>query len=611
LSLALLVQAGFEELGADGEGDGHGENAVVMGAGARASGAIGQADETAALGQEAAAHKALGLVNERGVEASENGGAADGGGEPARLGVLRKNARVVAGGFGECEDAAAVVVAFDDQPGLVVFGGEGAYEAGELQAAEVGGELGALQPGLQFDNLRGGVVAFAAATSRINGDEIVLARDGRKPDLELAIATSFDGRRRSGEAQFDGGELKDGIAAGEKAGFGIFGVLLAGEAAEVSANLTSKANPRKVEALALFQFSLLIGEGGRVDGLGAIAGFHPPREEMADEAGFRRFLPLLVETTADAVGRGFENEFAGWCECGAQAGEGFGGVAGPAGKLRAVEILDGEAAAGVAVAGGGDQVLRVERGKGEEADVGLRGTQGAGAKRRWEAADEAMNDTKDGLSGFLRVRDLERERTGLGDGAEKETRGGPCGEAHLARLKDDVMGAAALLKCALDRIGDERRGAAVASAHTKERGNERFRDRASAKCDRPAIENAAEALEFVAVEIGDTQKGRLRGLGRSTSGVFQAEESFLKKSLEDHESQKRPRRQRSQTDETGLTHDAAVSKWIRKDRFSSYSFPESELPHGVTTQLIWQIALTEGAAVVVNVTLLAVTVGAA
>ena len=93
---------------------------------------------------------------------------------------------------------------------------------------------------------------------------------------------------------------------------------------------------------------------------GAIARLQPPGQKVAHGGGFLGALPLLVEAAADAFGRGLKDDFSAGRERGAQAGEGFSGVAGPAGELAAVQVLHGEAAAGVAVAGGDDEILRVD-----------------------------------------------------------------------------------------------------------------------------------------------------------------------------------------------------------------------------------------------------------
>ena len=220
---------------------------------------------------------------------------------------------------------------------------------------------------------------------------------------------------------------------------------------------------------------------------------------MANEAGFHGRLPLVVKAAAHTFGRGLEHEFAGGGERSAQAGQGFRGVAGPAGKFRAVEILYCEASAHVTVAGGGHHILSIERWKCEKADVGLRGAQRTGAKRGGKAAHEAMDDAEDGFGGLLRVRDLESEGAGLGDGAQEEARCGPGGQAHLARLENDVLTPAALLEGALNGVGNQRRGEALARADTEQSGDERFSDGASAERDRTAVEDVAEALELIAV----------------------------------------------------------------------------------------------------------------
>ena len=64
-----------------------------------------------------------------------------------------------------------------------------------------------------------------------------------------------------------------------------------------------------------------------------------------------------------------------------------------------------------------------------------------------------MHDAEDLFGGFLRVRDLEGERAGLGDGLEEEARGGPCRQAHLPRLEDDVARSATQLEGALRGVG--------------------------------------------------------------------------------------------------------------------------------------------------------------
>ena len=93
----------------------------------------------------------------------------------------------------------------------------------------------------------------------------------------------------------------------------------------------------------------------------------------------------------------------------------------------------------------------------------------------------------------------ERERTGVGDGLQEEARGDPCGEAHLARLEDDVARAAALLEGTLRGVGQKRRGRAIAGAHAQEARGERHGDGVSAEARRTAVENGAEAEKFLAV----------------------------------------------------------------------------------------------------------------
>lgn len=144
-----------------------------MGAGAGGGAAVGVADEAAALGQQTAAQEAPGVLDERGVEMTEHGRAADGGGHPAGLTGLAVDARVGADRFHQGQDAAAVIVAFDHQPGGVVLASQVGDEAGQFEAADVSGKLGALQRGFEFDDLDGGVVAVGASAGGIDSDQVL------------------------------------------------------------------------------------------------------------------------------------------------------------------------------------------------------------------------------------------------------------------------------------------------------------------------------------------------------------------------------------------------------------------------------------------------------
>src|SRR5690348_1352371 len=107
--------------------------------------------------------------------------------------------------------------------------------------------------------------------------------------------------------------------------------------------------------------------------LNAVGRLVPPGEEVARVSGFGGALPLLIEASGGAVGRGFENNFAIAGNGGAERGQSFSGEAWPAGDLGAMQVLDGEAAAGVGIGGGGHAVLAIHQREDELANVGARG----------------------------------------------------------------------------------------------------------------------------------------------------------------------------------------------------------------------------------------------
>lgn len=79
----------------------------------------------------------------------------------------------------------------------------------QLQAADVAGELGALQGSFEVEDLGCRIVAFAASAGRIDRDQILLAGDRRQPDLQLAVEAEQGGRRRRQQPRLDGGQLED------------------------------------------------------------------------------------------------------------------------------------------------------------------------------------------------------------------------------------------------------------------------------------------------------------------------------------------------------------------------------------------------------------------
>src|ERR1051326_7190550 len=93
--------------------------------------------------------------------------------------------------------------------------------------------------------------------------------------------------------------------------------------------------------------------------LNAVGRLVAPGEEVARVSGFGGALPLLIEASGGAVGRGFENNFAIAGNGGAERGQSFSGEARPAGDLGAMQVLDGEAAAGVGIGGGGHARLTI------------------------------------------------------------------------------------------------------------------------------------------------------------------------------------------------------------------------------------------------------------
>jgi len=186
----------------------------------------------------------------------------------------------------------------------------------------------------------------------------------------------------------------------------IFGIFLRGQAAEVGADLPAKPDLFQVELAAQHERTLLIGQARFFCSLSPIAGLHPPWEKVAHGPGFAGLLPLIIETAADAVGCGLQDQLGARGQRGFKTSEDVGRIAGPAGQLRAMEVLHGESAAGVAVAGGDDTVLRIDGGKHNLSDVGARGLQRAFAELVGEPVEEAMHDAEDLFGRFLGVRDL-------------------------------------------------------------------------------------------------------------------------------------------------------------------------------------------------------------
>jgi hypothetical protein len=112
-----------------------------------------------------------------------------------------------------------------------------------------------------------------------------------------------------------------------------------------------------------------------------------------------------------------------------------------------------------------------------------------------------VDDAEDLLGGLLGMRHLQGEGAGAGDGFEEEARGGPGGEAELARLEDNVALAAALLEELLHGVGDEGHGDAGTGAHAQPVLRHAHAQGAAEQVARACIEERAEGGEFAGIEL--------------------------------------------------------------------------------------------------------------
>ena len=178
-------------------------------------------------------------------------------------------------------------------------------------------------------------------------------------------------------------------------------------------------------------------------------------------------VPLLVEAAVCAARCGLKHEFAAGGERGAQSGERLCGVAGPSGDLTAVQVLHGEAAAGVPVRCGEDAELAVERGEAHGADICNAALEHAFLVFFVQTIPEALHGLKDRLGRLTCVRDHDGEGAGLRDGLEEEAACDPGGDSHLPGLEDDVALLAVLLKGHLRRVGAQIADGAFTIADTE------------------------------------------------------------------------------------------------------------------------------------------------
>ena len=192
--------------------------------------------------------------------------------------------------------------------------------------------------------------------------------------LPLSVDSDID--RRLLQALVEDVAIEDAIAGSEEAALGILGVFFGGAIAEVGAHLAAEGDLSGIETVLVHELALLVGELDDLE-LAAIMRVPPPGIKVADVAGLRGALPLVVERAARAVGSGLEKDLAVGRNGGAQRSQGLGDIARPAGDLRTMQIVDGQPAAGVRVRRGFHAIFAIEHGKHDLADVGARGHQRA------------------------------------------------------------------------------------------------------------------------------------------------------------------------------------------------------------------------------------------
>src|SRR5205085_5688370 len=127
----------------------------------------------------------------------------------------------------------AVIVALDDQLGVIVFNGERGHTAGEVLRRKVPAQLGALQAGCAIDDLRAGIIAIGATAGGIYADDVLARSRRRIPNAERAIfallAILLGGKF---QPLLDDFQIEDTFAGGEKAAGRVFAKFLRRQAAE-------------------------------------------------------------------------------------------------------------------------------------------------------------------------------------------------------------------------------------------------------------------------------------------------------------------------------------------------------------------------------------------
>jgi len=249
------------------------------------------------------------------------------------LSVLLHDPLILAGSLCQRQHTAAVIVALDHQPRIVVLVRQLGDEPSQFQAADVACKLGALHRGLQFEHLGSGVVALAAAAGGVHRNQITLALQGRQPDRELAVSARLIRLRHLLQSRFNCCQLKNRVAAGQEAALLALGILLPGQAAKVGADAAPITDLLEVQAVPGDQVALLAGQTGLLYGFGTVARLHPPGEKVPHRSGLGGLLPLLVEAAAYAVGRGLQNQLRARRQRRLQPGQNVARISRPARQL--------------------------------------------------------------------------------------------------------------------------------------------------------------------------------------------------------------------------------------------------------------------------------------
>src|SRR5438105_4704502 len=403
------------------------------------------------------------------------------------------------------QHAVAVIVALDDQLGVIVFNGECGDAAREILRRKVSAKLGALQAGCAIDDLRAGIIAFGATAGGIYADD-VLARSRRWiPDAKRAVfallAILLGGKF---QPLFDDFQIEDAFAGGTEPTGGIFAKVLRRQPAETGLQIAAVSDLPGRKPMALRQLDLFGSERMRIR-IELIDRLVPPGKEVTRVSGFGGPLPFVVKAAGSAIGRGLQNNLAVRRHSSAQRSQSSGSVARPAGDLRAMQVLDGQPAAGVGVGGGGHAVFAVEFRKHDLANIGARSPQRAQAQPFRQILQEAMHNLENLFRRLLIVRHLHGQRAGMRDGAQKKARRHPGSDAKLTGFQNDLARAAVASKLDLSAIQGEGRQRAGAIADAQQAFHQMFLIGAAAQAERASVELLAEQDEKV--EVGSHASG--------------------------------------------------------------------------------------------------------